>query len=96
MDLTLHISRRNWASEYRKNSQIERRLEGVSPRQIVGAVRTVLHDENEYAAMANAVNPYGDGRAAERTVAGVAHLLGLGPRPDEFRPELILDEAVAA
>jgi UDP-N-acetylglucosamine 2-epimerase (non-hydrolysing) len=65
------------------------RLVGTDEVQIVGAVRTVLHDPREYASMANAVNPYGDGRAAERTVAALAHLFGLGERPDEFLPELL-------
>ena len=73
------------------------RLVGTDELQIVGAIRTVLHDPVQYAAMANAVNPYGDGRAAERTVAALAHLFELGPRPDEFRPEpdAFLEEAVA-
>jgi UDP-N-acetylglucosamine 2-epimerase (non-hydrolysing) len=71
------------------------RLVGTEELQIVGAVRTVLHDPHEYAAMANAVNPYGDGRAAERTVAALAHLFGLGPRPDEFRPDANLEAMVA-
>ncbi|HEY8645046.1 MAG TPA: UDP-N-acetylglucosamine 2-epimerase (non-hydrolyzing) [Gaiellaceae bacterium] len=64
------------------------RLVGTDEQQIVGAVRTVLHDPREYASMANAINPYGDGRAAERTVAALAHLFDLGPRPEEFLPEL--------
>jgi UDP-N-acetylglucosamine 2-epimerase (non-hydrolysing) len=39
--------------------------------------------------MANAVNPYGDGRAAERSVAAMAHFFGLTDiRPAEFMPEL--------
>jgi UDP-N-acetylglucosamine 2-epimerase (non-hydrolysing) len=64
------------------------RLVGTDEAQIVGAVRMLLHDELAYASMANAVNPYGDGRAAERTVAAITHLLGLGPRPEEFQAEL--------
>jgi UDP-N-acetylglucosamine 2-epimerase (non-hydrolysing) len=64
------------------------RLVGTDELQIVGAVRTVLHDPAEYAAMANAVNPYGDGRAAQRSVDAVEHLLGLGEKPAEFAPEL--------
>jgi UDP-N-acetylglucosamine 2-epimerase (non-hydrolysing) len=72
------------------------RLVGTDELQIVGAVRTVLHDPVEYASMANAVNPYGDGRAAERTVAALAHMFDLGPRPDEFLPELTDPEAVTA
>ena len=34
--------------------------------------------------MANAVNPYGDGRAAQRAVAALAHHFRLGPPADEF------------
>jgi UDP-N-acetylglucosamine 2-epimerase (non-hydrolysing) len=64
------------------------RLLGTEETNIVGAVRTLLHDQSEYAAMANAVNPYGDGRAAERSVAALAHFFGVGERPDEFAPEV--------
>ena len=42
-----------------------------------GAVEELLDDAGAYAAMANAVNPYGDGRAAERSVAAIGELLGL-------------------
>jgi UDP-N-acetylglucosamine 2-epimerase (non-hydrolysing) len=74
------------------------RLVGTDGARIVGAVRTLLHDEAEYRRMANAVNPYGDGRAAERTVAALAHLFELGPNPEEFAPELppVADLAAAA
>jgi UDP-N-acetylglucosamine 2-epimerase (non-hydrolysing) len=64
------------------------RLVGTEEANVVGAVRTLLHDDHEYAAMATAVNPYGDGRAAERTVAALEHFFGLGPRPEEFTPLL--------
>jgi UDP-N-acetylglucosamine 2-epimerase (non-hydrolysing) len=72
------------------------RLVGTDESQIIGAVRTLLHDPEQYAAMANAVNPYGDGRAAQRTVAALAHLLAGGPRPDEFMPHMADDELMAA
>ena len=36
--------------------------------------------------MANAENPYGDGRAAERIVAAFKHLHGHGPPPEPFGP----------
>jgi UDP-N-acetylglucosamine 2-epimerase (non-hydrolysing) len=62
------------------------RLVGTEETAIVGATRTLLHDESEYGAMANAVNPYGDGRAAERTLAAMAHYFGLGERSEEFSP----------
>jgi UDP-N-acetylglucosamine 2-epimerase (non-hydrolysing) len=62
------------------------RLVGTEETNVVGAVRTLLHDEREYRAMANAVNPYGDGRAAERSVSAMSHYFGLGPKPEEFTP----------
>jgi UDP-N-acetylglucosamine 2-epimerase (non-hydrolysing) len=62
------------------------RLVGADRAAIVDAVRGLLHDPAAYRAMANATNPYGDGQAARRTVAAVAHFFGLGPRPDEFEP----------
>lgn len=60
------------------------KLVGTDEGTIVDATRTLLHDADAYAAMANAVNPYGDGRAAERTVAAMAHVFGLGDPPQEF------------
>lgn len=36
--------------------------------------------------MANAVNPYGDGKAAMRAVAAIAELLGVGERVPDFAP----------
>jgi len=62
------------------------RLVGTGQNAIVGSVRELLHDERAYAAMARAVNPYGDGRASARTVAAMAHFFGLGPPAEEFRP----------
>jgi UDP-N-acetylglucosamine 2-epimerase (non-hydrolysing) len=61
------------------------RLVGTEETAIVGATRTLLHDEDAYRGMANAVNPYGDGRAAERSVSAMAHFFGLTDiRPAEF------------
>ncbi|GAB3652232.1 UDP-N-acetylglucosamine 2-epimerase (non-hydrolyzing) [Zhihengliuella somnathii] len=60
------------------------RLIGTDEERIYTEVEELLHDADHYAEMANAVNPYGDGRAAERTVAAIAELLGLGKRIDEF------------
>lgn len=59
------------------------RLVGTDERRIVDEVSTLLTDPAAYAAMAGAVNPYGDGQAAARTTAAVEHFLGLGERlPD--------------
>jgi UDP-N-acetylglucosamine 2-epimerase (non-hydrolysing) len=37
----------------------------------------LLDDARAYDAMANAVNPYGDGHAAERIVARIARFVGV-------------------
>ena len=60
------------------------RLVGTDPDLIVDSVGRLLTDPAAYTAMANAVNPYGDGRASERAVAALAHHFSLGPPPDEF------------
>ena len=60
------------------------KLVGTDQAAIEAAVRTLLHDPVAYDAMANAVNPYGDGRAAERTVAALAHRFGYGPWPQQY------------
>jgi UDP-N-acetylglucosamine 2-epimerase (non-hydrolysing) len=45
----------------------------------------LLDDRALYRSMANAVNPYGDGRAAERTVGAIRYFFRLQPRrPDGF------------
>jgi UDP-N-acetylglucosamine 2-epimerase (non-hydrolysing) len=47
------------------------RIVGTDPRRIVAEVTRLLDDPSEYARMANAPNPYGDGHAAERIVASL-------------------------
>lgn len=54
------------------------RVVGTTRERIVSETRRLLTDEAAYRAMAQAVNPYGDGRAAERIVAA---LLGLPFEP---------------
>jgi UDP-N-acetylglucosamine 2-epimerase (non-hydrolysing) len=60
------------------------RLVGTNEDLIVASVDRLLSDADAYAAMANAVNPYGDGLAAGRAVAAIAHYFGEGPAPEEF------------
>lgn len=60
------------------------RLIGTAEDFVFEQVQTLLHDEAAYKAMANAVNPYGDGRAAGRTVSAIAQMLGVGERDSEF------------
>jgi UDP-N-acetylglucosamine 2-epimerase (non-hydrolysing) len=44
-------------------------LVGTETDRIVSATERLLHDPQAYAAMANAISPFGDGHAAERIVA---------------------------
>lgn len=62
------------------------KLIGTDEDRIVDEVDQLLHNENRFAEMANAVNPYGDGRAAERSVAAIAHMLNVGHRLADFDP----------
>lgn len=61
------------------------RLVGTDYDRIVEEVSALIDDEKHFASMANAVNPYGDGRAAERTVAALEQMFGLGQRLADFK-----------
>lgn len=65
------------------------RLIGTNEDRIVDEVSALLDDSDAYDAMANAVNPYGDGRAAERAVAAIAELVGVGERIEDFCPMVL-------
>jgi UDP-N-acetylglucosamine 2-epimerase (non-hydrolysing) len=60
------------------------KLIGTDEERIVTEVTRLLHNPGHFAAMANAVNPYGDGKAAARTVAAIEELVGVGSRISEF------------
>ena len=60
------------------------RLVGTNEQTIVDAVSELLSDRSAYEAMAHAVNPYGDGRAAERTVKALARFYGYDDVVEEF------------
>jgi UDP-N-acetylglucosamine 2-epimerase (non-hydrolysing) len=60
------------------------RLVGTDADTIRTSVQTLFDDEHAYEEMANAVNPYGDGKAAKRCVAAVSALLGVGEREPDF------------
>ncbi|OFK64518.1 non-hydrolyzing UDP-N-acetylglucosamine 2-epimerase [Corynebacterium sp. HMSC074A09] len=64
------------------------KLVGTNRSLIVAEAKLLLDDDAAYEAMANAVNPYGDGKAAERAVAAIAELLGVGERLPDFAPEI--------
>lgn len=59
------------------------RVVGTDPDRVGAAMRTLLDDPAAYSAMANAVNPYGDGRAAERTLDAIRFHFGLRRHPPE-------------
>lgn len=67
------------------------RLVGTETERIVDVAGTLLDDSCAHAAMAHAVNPYGDGGASRRVVAAIEGLLGVGTRLPEFSP---IQEAV--
>lgn len=62
------------------------RLVGTDEACIVESVSRLLTDESAYAAMARAVNPYGDGRASRRVVQAIEHFFGVADRPTDFDP----------
>jgi UDP-N-acetylglucosamine 2-epimerase len=49
---------------------------GTDRDRIVSAASELLTSPEAYARMANAVNPYGDGRASERIIAALADRYG--------------------
>lgn len=64
------------------------KLVGTDRERIVAEASNLLDHEAAYGAMANAVNPYGDGKAAARAVAAISKLTGVGERIAEFEPEV--------
>jgi UDP-N-acetylglucosamine 2-epimerase (non-hydrolysing) len=64
------------------------RLVGTSPADIIDAVETLLREPDAYQAMAKAINPYGDGRAAGRTAEALTFFLKQGPAPSDFEPSM--------
>lgn len=62
------------------------KLVGTFQERIVSEARRLLDDVDAYEQMANAVNPYGDGNGAERAIAAISQLTGVGKRIDEFAP----------
>lgn len=59
-------------------------LIGTAEERIFTEVVRLLNNQEHFESMANAVNPYGDGKAAERTVGALAQMLGVGQRVGEF------------
>src|SRR5699024_4627909 len=64
------------------------KLIGTKEDRILKEVTRLITDLDHYNTMANAVNPYGDGKTSERTVAAIAHMFGLGERIPDFKPQV--------
>lgn len=60
------------------------RLVGTETDVIVAEVTRLLTDRDAHDAMAHVVNPYGDGRAAPRTLQAIRHYFGRGEAAEEF------------
>lgn len=60
------------------------KLIGTHKQRLVDEVSLLLDSEEAYTGMANAVNPYGDGEAAERTVEAIRWKFTGGDRPADF------------
>ncbi len=63
------------------------KLVGTSQSAVYTGTKMLLDNPELYLKMANAVNPYGDGQAAARTVQAIlSHFQGITKRPDDFKP----------
>ncbi|OQB15269.1 MAG: UDP-N-acetylglucosamine 2-epimerase [Firmicutes bacterium ADurb.Bin193] len=60
------------------------KIAGVDEDNIYNMAHTLLTNSEEYAKMAHAVNPYGDGEASRRTVEAILYHFGMGKRPQDF------------
>ena len=61
------------------------KLAGVEEQVIYDLAHQLLTDADAYAAMAHAVNPYGDGFACRRIADAILWHFGRGERPEDFR-----------
>ena len=60
------------------------KLVGTDPAVVKSTMTEPLTNEHLYLEMANARNPYGDGRASERIVQAIKHYFGQGDAAEEF------------
>ncbi|KRM52617.1 non-hydrolyzing UDP-N-acetylglucosamine 2-epimerase [Ligilactobacillus araffinosus] len=62
------------------------KLVGTNYQTVKNEMETLLDNQEEYDAMANAKNPYGDGHAAQRIVKAIQYYFGqLKTCPEEFK-----------
>ncbi|MFI2362743.1 non-hydrolyzing UDP-N-acetylglucosamine 2-epimerase [Promicromonospora sp. NPDC019610] len=70
------------------------RLIGTAEDRIVAEVHRLMTDGAAYELMAQAINPYGDGRSASRVLDATARMLA--PALPGLLPDLVLDEEFTA
>lgn len=69
------------------------KLVGTEEGRVFCETRKLLEDRDEYNRMSNAVNPYGDGKAAIRTVDAILHYFGVRKeKPLDFLSQVLADE----
>ena len=61
------------------------KLAGVDRQTIIAMAHSLITDPAAYAAMAHAVNPYGDGAACRRIADAILWHFGRGEKPEDFR-----------
>lgn len=61
------------------------KLVGTDPEMVKSTMKELLTNDRLYAEMANARNPYGDGKASERIVQAIQQYYGLGDAVEEFQ-----------
>jgi UDP-N-acetylglucosamine 2-epimerase (non-hydrolysing) len=65
------------------------KLVGLDEEKIYSTALSLIENPEEYKKMANAVNPYGDGFSADRTIKIIKNYFGLSKETiDEFNPNL--------
>lgn len=52
------------------------KMAGVERKRVFNLIHRLINDKKEYKEMANAVNPYGDGKASERIVRAIKEYFG--------------------
>lgn len=60
------------------------KLVGTDPGVVKTTMTELLTNESLYLQMANARNPYGDGKASERIIQAIKHYFGQGEAAEEF------------
>ena len=61
------------------------KLAGVDRQAIIAMAHSLITDPAAYAAMAHAVNPYGDGAACRRIADAILWHFGCGEKPEDFQ-----------